>query len=235
VILTTDPLDLFAVPRHDSLARQVYTAVRRAIRAGELVPNRWYSEQQLATLFDVSRTPVREALIELSREGAVERVPQRGFRLRVPSASEIEEDFDLRSRIESYVVEKLVTSATDETLERLRALVAEQEAAAAAGSNMSSIGNEFHLALPAAAGLWHSYRMLLMLRPAMWPSVHGQAPDRHLRSVAEHARVLELIEARDAVGALAAIQDHIASSQQAAFEGLAAVNAETSPAADGER
>lgn len=82
-----------SLKRPQSLARSAHLALRKAIHDGDIKGGA-LSELQLATSLEISRTPVREALIELSREGIVEVVPQRGFRLRIVSPEERREVFD---------------------------------------------------------------------------------------------------------------------------------------------
>ena len=66
---------------------------------------------------------MREALIELEREGLVEIVPQRGFRLRTISDGERREAFELRDLIETHVVRRLAKKATDADVAELRRIV----------------------------------------------------------------------------------------------------------------
>jgi DNA-binding GntR family transcriptional regulator len=105
------------VGRSETLAHQAYQAIRVAIQNDALTPGKFYSENELGQSMGISRTPVREALIELAREGLVEVIPQRGFRLRIPTADEATEVFELRTVLESHVVKRLAEDATDEQLE----------------------------------------------------------------------------------------------------------------------
>ena len=99
--------------RAETLARQAYAAIRSSIWSGVVAPGVFYSEVQLAGALKISRTPVREALIQLAREGLVEIVPQRGFRLRAISDKERQEAFELRDLVEQYVVRRLANEVTD--------------------------------------------------------------------------------------------------------------------------
>src|SRR5712692_6065211 len=80
-----------------SLATQAHQALKEAIRDGIVVPRTLYSEQGIANLLQISRTPVREAVLDLSRAGLLEIVSRRGFRLREISTEERSEIFELRA------------------------------------------------------------------------------------------------------------------------------------------
>jgi len=73
---------LFSVKRAMSLRAQAIEQIRQAIITGFLAPGSMHSEQAIAAKMSISRTPVREALLHLEREGLVEFVPQRGARIR---------------------------------------------------------------------------------------------------------------------------------------------------------
>lgn len=120
--------DIQVIDRAESLSKQAYQSLRKAIRDG-IVHGVRYSEKDLADRLGISRTPVREALIELSREGLVTIAPQRGFQLHSLSHAEQEEVYELRLAIDSFVVEKLAKSATPAHIEQLREVIALQRAA----------------------------------------------------------------------------------------------------------
>ena len=78
---TGDLLDLPTVGERQSLREQVAQALRGALVAGEMRPGTVYSAPALATRFGVSATPVREAMLDLAKEGLVEAVRNKGFRV----------------------------------------------------------------------------------------------------------------------------------------------------------
>lgn len=208
---------LSAGERNATLSRQAYVAVRRAIREGFLAPGRFYSESQLAKLLEISRTPVREAVIELAREGVVEKVPQRGFRLHIPTVSEIREAYELRALIEAYVVDRFTREASTEAIAALMALVDAQAAAVDIPDAHPEIDEEFHFFLPSAIGLDRSHRALLALRPPVWlPGTAHRDGTRLQQALSEHRRIVDRIAERDAAGAVQAIKEHIGSSALAA-------------------
>src|SRR5262245_48189286 len=108
--------------RSESLAQQAYVAIRRAIREGRIAPGELFSETTFAKSLGVSRTPVREALLDLFRDGIVEIVPKRGFRLAELDDAAIDEIRILRIALERLVVERLCATATAEDVGELRAI-----------------------------------------------------------------------------------------------------------------
>jgi len=213
-----NPETISAIARSDSLSRQAYFAVRRAIRDGIVVPGQVYSELQLARQLGVSRTPVREALIELAREGAVDKLPQRGFRVRTVEQPERREVFRLRTLIESYVVGQLAKTATPDDVRRLSAILDSQENSDDLGAFLD-IDEEFHLTLAELAGLERSRQILLALRPVVWLS--GAAAlatsERSSQVIEEHRSVVESVRTGDGAAARKAIQHHIAQTAKAAM------------------
>jgi DNA-binding GntR family transcriptional regulator len=115
------PVDRVAAP----LREQVIDKLRAAILDFKLRPGQRLIERELIEQLGVSRTTVREALRELSSEGLVTVVPQRGAVVSVPSLSEAEDLYEIRVRLESLLVERFVERATDELIEQMAAAVDE--------------------------------------------------------------------------------------------------------------
>jgi DNA-binding GntR family transcriptional regulator len=192
--------------------------VRRAIRDGALVPGEVYSEVQVAKALGISRTPIREALIELSREGIVEKLPQRGFRLRIISEQERDEVFEVRAILESHLAQRLAMKADDGHLQELERLLDEQERVVNDPSAFVEIDEEFHLATASALGFHRTREMLLTLRGIIWVSGLAAitASDRAADVIRQHRQILERIAARDPEGAARAVDEHIRSAAKAA-------------------
>src|SRR5271167_1149024 len=112
--------EMQVIDRAESLSQRAYQSLCKAIRDGAVVHGVLYSEKELAERLGISRTPVREALIELAREGLVTISPQRGFRLHALSHAEQREIFELRLAIDTYLVEQLSKVATTDDIKHLR-------------------------------------------------------------------------------------------------------------------
>lgn len=206
------------VGRSETLAQQAYQAIRIAIQNDALTPDTFYSENELGQSMGISRTPVREALIELAREGLVEVIPQRGFRLRIPTPDEATEVFELRTVLESHVVRRLAEDASDEQLKQLRDVVERQRASVGDQVEFLRLDEEFHLLMPELIGHWRTHQMLSTLRGAMW-LIGGtalKAPTRSPDVISEHEAIVAAIEAHDPDAATLALATHMASTAAAA-------------------
>jgi len=89
-----------------SLRDSVYEYIQKKLLSGELKAGSQIAEQTLATDIGVSRTPVREAIKQLEREGVIESVPRFGTIIRTPSPKEITELYELRLSLEAYAASK---------------------------------------------------------------------------------------------------------------------------------
>ncbi|WP_051341870.1 GntR family transcriptional regulator [Pseudonocardia spinosispora] len=211
-----------AVERPPTLSRRAYLQIQQAIRDGAIRQEVLYSENELAETLGMSRTPVREALISLSREGLVAIESQRGFRLRRLSASERQEVFDLRSLLEGHCARRLAETATEDDVRRLNELIDGQRIEGAAGRmpEFLALDEEFHLVQAELLGLERTRATMVSLRGAMW-LIGFEAlalPHRHENVVAEHRAIVDAIERRDPDAAEAAAKAHIATTATAVRE-----------------
>jgi DNA-binding GntR family transcriptional regulator len=92
------------IPRPEPLRTSVYRRVVRLLTDGELEPGQTLTEAGLSKALDVSRTPVREALLQLEAEGVLQSTPARGFTVRELSTTEATELFPILSALESLAV-----------------------------------------------------------------------------------------------------------------------------------
>lgn len=197
--------------RSESLAQQAYNTIRRAIRDGKIARGQFFSETTLAESMGVSRTPVREALLDLFREGIVEIIPKRGFRLAELDEAAINEIRLLRVALERVVISQLCTAATAEDIRELRAITSGK------GRNREdifSIDEAFHVRLAEIAGLHQIKRVLLSVRGKMYLIASGVTVTelRNDKVAREHNTIIDAIEKRDCDAALTAITEHIERS-----------------------
>lgn len=210
-----------AVERPLTLSRSAYLRIQQAIREGTIRQGTLYSENELAATLQMSRTPVREAVITLAREGLIQIESQRGFRVRQLSDGQRREIFDLRLLLEPHVVRKLAVSAGEDDIRRLRELITGQEKLSGEGEtpNFLALDEEFHLLMPQLVGLDRTHDILMSLRGAMW-LMGFQAlalPQRHSAVIAEHRAVVDAIAGHDPERAAMAIHDHVTKTAAAVF------------------
>lgn len=149
-----------------SYRERVVDALRAALIAGELRPGEVYSAPALAARFGVSATPVREAMLDLAKEGLVDTVPNKGFRVTAVSDQQLDEYTHIRSLIEIPTTAGLASTADPVALEVLRPIADEIVTAAAAGDLIAYVEADlrFHLGLLALAGNAHLVEVVSDLR-----------------------------------------------------------------------
>ena len=130
VILRRDGNGANALSFDRPVGVQIYGFIRDAIVSMELLPGQMISETALADQFGVSRTPVREALIQLANIGFVDVLPQRGTYVSKFSMDKILEARFIREALEVSVVSSLAENVTTEIIQAGEAIIAEQKIAA---------------------------------------------------------------------------------------------------------
>ncbi|GAB3155549.1 GntR family transcriptional regulator [Micromonospora sonneratiae] len=151
---TGENLGLATLQGRQSLREEVAQALRAAIVAGQLRPGTIYSAPTLASQFGVSPTPVREAILDLAKEGLVTIAKNKGFRISSLSDRDLDEITEIRELLEIPVVAKQVGKLSAEQLKQLRSLANTIVAAASRGDIVTYIEADtaFHLSLLGSAG-----------------------------------------------------------------------------------
>jgi DNA-binding GntR family transcriptional regulator len=198
-----------------SLEREAYDALCEHLLAGRLKPGDPLVEAQLSAEFGVSKTPIREALIRLQRDGLVEIVPYRGARVNTPTEEDIRDACELRKWIEVPIAQRLAEVRPPDLLAALPANITEAEEALARGDWVSYVTSvrRFSEFLLEADGNRYARDVLIRLRNvlALIANASGQNPDRPLRSIDEHRAIFDAIAAGDPDAAAAATEVHIES------------------------
>ncbi|MCZ4083145.1 GntR family transcriptional regulator, partial [Streptomyces sp. H34-S5] len=183
------------VMRH-SVRGQVLDALRAALVDGELVPGEIYSGPALGERFGVSATPVREAMQRLALEGAVECLPNRGFRVLSRTPRELAELAEVRALLEVPVMLRLARDVPAAGWEALRPAAAATAAAAAVGDlpGYAEADRAFHREVLALAGNDQLVQVAGELhRRAQWP-LPGAPRVRRAELVADAAEHTALLE-----------------------------------------
>lgn len=195
--------------------RPVVEEIREAIVRGDLVPNQRLVEADLSEELGASRAAVRSALVTLASEGVVERVPNRGARVRAVSLAEAIEISEVRMALEGLCAAKAAEHVTGDGAKELAAVGEKMRAAVAGGDVLgySQLNQELHRLVREISGQRTARELLERLRAqsvrhqfklAMWPG-------RPAVSLPEHLAVIEAICARDPVAAEDAARAHLRS------------------------
>lgn len=199
----------------ETLADRAYRSIRVAIINHELVPDRYYSEAWLAGVLGISRTPTHYALLELEIEGIVEIVAQRGFRLRRIPASEYDEFYEVRILLETNVLRTLAPRMDDAILATLRDFLGQQRRVVADPIAFQDLDEGFHRFMAESAGLHRTAAIIHSLRGILWIGTAHRPPEERESVVRQHEAIVDGLAAGDADTAVAALVNHMKTSQRA--------------------
>ncbi|ADD29391.1 GntR family transcriptional regulator [Meiothermus ruber] len=197
--------------RPHSVREAAYSHLRGAILTGSLLPGARISEPGLAQELGVSRTPVREALQRLAQEGLVELLPGKGARVRVLSAEEVREVYDVRALLEGEAAALAAQNATEAELDRLERLLQVLEALPKeAYAQQMQVDFDFHTALVEAAHNKTLARIYADLRSSLTlVRSFQQTQSQHPKTRQQHQAILAALKARNPVEAAEAARAHV--------------------------
>ncbi|MCI4663764.1 MAG: GntR family transcriptional regulator [Neomegalonema sp.] len=203
------------VPKQDDAS--VFTALLDAIDHGEFPPGSRLIETELAERFQVSRTPIREALNRLESIGVATRDGRRGVTVAMLDHDQLGELYDLREVLEGFAARLAARRASPPEIAVLRELVttdAELAANDAPTQELALANKRFHRLLHQASHNRYLLDMLDRMRRslALLSGTSLAAPGRSVDSVDEHDAIVSAIEARDEASAEAAARRHIVNA-----------------------
>lgn len=197
------------------LERMVYETIRDEIVSGALRPGEQLVEGRLAAELGVSKTPVREALIRLQRDGLVEIAPYRGARVIVPVDDDIAEITELRVCLETFIARDIAARRPTDVLEALETSIAGSCKALADRAEEQFVDrlSDFSDILAEACGNKRMKKILGDLRSVLHfiGNSSRRIQGRAARSIAQHEAILEAIKAGDPDAAAEATAVHIRS------------------------
>ncbi|TQE37375.1 GntR family transcriptional regulator [Streptomyces ipomoeae] len=186
------------VVQRASVRGQILDALRAALAAGELTPGEVYSAPALGEQFGVSATPVREAMQQLAIEGAVEVVPNRGFRVVRRGARELAELAEVRALLQVPVILRLARTLLADRWAELRPLAEETARAASSGcrATYGEADRAFHRGMLALAGNEQLVQIADDLhRRTQLPLSAGSVAGTRLELLADAAEHIALLDA----------------------------------------
>lgn len=194
---------------------EVVDALRDAITNGDFSPNQRLVEAELSEQFGVNRAYVRNALLQLASEGLVERIPNRGARVRAVSLAEAIEITEVRMALEGLCAAKAAEHATDDDRRDLREIGARMRDAVAGGDmfGYSDLNKRLHERILAISGQQTARGVLARLRGQDVRRQFRLAmhPGRPATSLPQHLEIVEAVCAGDPVAAETAMRAHLRS------------------------
>lgn len=208
-----------------SLTEQVYSRLRGEILSCQLAPGQEISESELAERFQVSKTPVREALATLRQEGLVKTFPRRGYQVTPITFGDMNELFDLRTILEAGAAELACEQITDEEIARLRGLgeIDYDKSSNDAITAFITANRAFHLAIAAASRNARLYGLLerQLYELDRFFYLGAQLRDVNGETNTEHSEIIAALERRDRMRARELMIRHNDLTRQGLFQALA--------------
>jgi DNA-binding GntR family transcriptional regulator len=207
---------------HDRLVARL----RDLIIEGEFAPGSRVPERALCQRFQVSRTPLREALKVLAADGLIQLAPNRGARVAALTVADVEEMFPVMGALEALAGELAAGRITEEGLAEVRALHYQMVLHHKRGELAAyfRLNQQIHEKIMAAAGnptLAALYQSLAgRIRRARY--LANMSAKRWARAVEEHEAILAALEARDGPRLGAILKDHLKNKCETVKEGLLA-------------
>ncbi len=208
------PLPNEPEPATRLLREQIYEQLRADILDCTLAPGAEIREGELALRFGVSKSPVRDALMHLQREGLVQTLPRQGYRVASVSLADVDDMFHLRAALERACMERIVRHADDEqlrTLDRFRRF----EPAEWSGGFIA-YNRAFHRSLAELARNArmrdHLTDLIDQMERVVRVSVANVKEGDPQAVVREHGAMIDALQARDARRAERLAERHISTA-----------------------
>ena len=215
---------LLKLEQSETLQNQAYERIKALLINGQLEFDEVYSANHFAEILGVSRTPVREALLQLTGEGFFISLRGRGFKIKEFSKKQIKDFFEARKMIEAYVIEQLVDQISEEDMKPLDDSLARMlnDHHHSGSYHFLEADKSFHM------NLIHRYKNRLLesimgnIRDFI--SIFGQkalaSSGRTQEVIREHQDILEALYQKDKIKAVRAIKHHLDKTEKSLLENL---------------
>lgn len=205
-------------PRRRVTTPDIFAKLRELMLSGEISPDAYVTEVELAARFGVSRTPVREALGVLEQKGLIVR-DHRGVRLPAQTLVEMNELYDAHILLNSALLKRACERRTEADIETMRMLntVMRDMPESEAGSTAAWLTNrKFHEATWEAARDRTLMSLVRQLNDQLdqWSGTTLDAPGRWRESLDEHEAIIDAVEQRDEVGVQALVSKHLEAARR---------------------
>lgn len=200
------PVPVTVLPPRPLLRDEVFERLRDAIVDGTLAPDEQLRDTELATWLGVSRTPVREALLQLGRSGLVRSLPGRSTVVAALDAASVRDAQTVVAAMHRLAVEGSVGRLTEKDLDRMREANERFDAAQRRGDADAALtaDQDFHAVAVNVCGNAAVRSVLAQYEPVLHRAERLRFGSHEGRaSVHRHAQLIELFRAGDAAGAAA--------------------------------
>lgn len=193
----------------DTASKQIYNDIKNKILSGAIRPNELLNERGLATNYNVSKAPIREALRQLCQEGFLISYPRKGYLQNIITEKEYEQIRQVRIQLEPLSVKLVIQHASDEEIQSLLDHQSEQPEE----SHPYNMANtKFHLALAKLSGNDYLHSALHDLLGASARAFIFRHAREGILGIELHDAIVAKMLARDEEGAIATLVQDIERS-----------------------
>ncbi|WP_406663559.1 GntR family transcriptional regulator [Gallaecimonas sp. GXIMD1310] len=214
------------VPDHKTRTSFVLDSLRELILSGELKAGQPLPQNQLAERLNVSRIPVREALMQLEGEGLVDFVAHKGARVTPLSVEQAEELFDIRLQLEPDLLARSITQLSPAQLQQSQDYLLQMDVALEQGSiqHWAGFNRRFHLSLYAAAKRPRTLALVAGLNTHCdrYVRLHLLLDGGVQRAQGEHQALLDSCRRQQTSAAVALLSQHIRDAREDVIAMIAA-------------
>ncbi|NHN33426.1 GntR family transcriptional regulator [Paenibacillus agricola] len=214
--------NLQPITKSSTTKERAYNEIKHVILNGYISSDEIFTEVQLAEFLKTSRTPVREALQDLIKEGLIVSIPRKGMTVRKVTENEMEQIFLLRTTIETKVIQKLTEIITSEQLALLRAICKQQEEAMLINDTIAFIqlDQDFHTALTKFVDYELIEQMLLNLHNlSQLIGLRAIKKSNRMKEVIEeHLAIISSLEFKNSEQSVIAITNHLSKTKDSVMD-----------------
>jgi DNA-binding GntR family transcriptional regulator len=202
---------------------KVYSILSRAIFQGDLKPGQRLIESKLAKLMKISRTPVREAIIELEQKGLVVSSPPKGVKVApLPTKEELIEFYDINSVLRGLTARKAIKNITSKNIKHLEEIITESERFLKEDSlkEIARLNLRFHDIIDESS---ESKELILLLNYVYKKSRERfseiiSQKNRQRKSIEEHKEILKALKEKDEKLVEQLMRRHIENGKEALLQ-----------------
>jgi len=215
---------LGALTRRKSLGQHVFENLKQAILRGDIPPGSRLVESRVAETMGISRTPIREAMHKLEREGLLRKLPNSGFNVTGLTREDIEETFGIRSVLESYAARLAAIQHKEEELVPLEKKIEEYQQCLDQKrlEELPKINTQFHDILYALSRSPKLIKMVNDLRDQIYRfrKIILREEGRARASNDDHRKMLKAMRQRDADRVERLVREHILKGRRMVLKEL---------------
>lgn len=214
------------ITRPETLKELAYKEIRSLLTSGKIESSKIITAAQFAAILEVSRTPVREALLQLASEGFLVAIDGRGFMIKEFSEKEIRDFFETRRIIEAYVAQQLVSGLTEVDLLQMERTLEIMKELADEGDPFAFLDadRDFHMGLVQRHNNLFLISIVDQIRTLI--SILGRRAlfmrGRTRQVIREHASIIEAFSERDVKKAVEAVTQHLIITEREILQHLKA-------------